>query len=165
MSTNIRNVLALLLILTSLAVLYPGLTKPILNIHIGATLPFVGELEIFDQTQSIMQSIESLNESGNSLVAGLILLFSVVVPILKAILLLTVIFFKSLPGRKAIHTFVGIIGKWSMADVFAVSIFMAYLASAAHPNANAQLHDGFYYFLAYCVISIIGIQIMKVEEQ
>ncbi len=66
-------------------------------------------------------------------------------------------------GKVGLHRFVSVIGKWSMADVFVVGILLAFLATRSDDNIHAQLHDGFYWFLAYCVISIISFQIMKVE--
>ena len=162
MSENVRNIIAILLILISLGCLFPGLTQPMLQIQISAELPFVGKLEIFNQIQSIIDSIESLYQSENTLVAFLILLFSVVVPLMKATILIVAL---SVPGfkyRRHMYDFVALIGKWSMADVFVVAVFMAFLATGAHPAVSATLHEGFYFFTAYCVISILGIQVMKI---
>lgn len=164
MTATIRNTIALILILASLACLYPGLTLPMMNINIGATVPLLGKIDLFDQTQSIMQSVRSLQESGNLLVAGLIFLFSVIIPIFKAVLLLVVLGFKNVKGRMAIYKFVAVIGKWSMADVFVVGIFMAFLAGKANPNATATLFEGFHYFVAYCLISIAAIQVMDIKK-
>ncbi len=163
MLMSVRNVIAFLLILGSLACLYPGLTLPMMNINVSTVVPLLGRLELFDQTQSILDSIQSLYDSDHRLVAGLIFLFSIIVPVLKAVLLLTVLTFKQFPGRFYTYKFVEVIGKWSMADVFVVGIFMAFLASAGHPNVNATLFSGFNYFVAYCLISILGIQIMDVK--
>jgi uncharacterized paraquat-inducible protein A len=161
---NTRNIIALILIIISLCCLYPGLVKPILSIKIGAVLPIVGELSLHESTQSIISTIEELYENKNTLVASLILIFSVVVPVLKALLLLLVMFVRNLKSRKAIHKFVSIIGKWSMADVFVVGVFLAYLSTKSDNSINSQLHEGFYYFLAYCIISLIAIQIMDVKS-
>ncbi len=158
-----RNILALIFIIVSLACLYPGLYYPMLNIYVGATFPLVGELQLYNETQSIVGSIRSLFASGNNLVAYLILLFSIVVPIAKALILLAVLFMSQHRFGQHAYRFVALIGKWSMADVFVVSIFMAFLAGQANTNITATLHDGFYYFTAYCILSIIGIQLMKIE--
>ena len=98
------------------------------------------------------------------MVAILILLFSVIVPIIKAILLLIVLFTKNLATRKNLYGFVRAIGKWSMADVFVVGVFLAFLATKSNDGFHAEIHQGFYYFLAYCLISLISIQVMKIEE-
>jgi len=159
-----RNKLALFLIISSLACLYPGLTKPILSIEIGVDLPIVGSLNLHNTKQSILGTIETLYRNNNALVAFLILLFSVIVPLIKAIILLSILLFKRMKGRVALHRFVSMIGKWSMADVFVVGIMLAFLATRSDDNIHAQLHDGFYWFLAYCIISIISFQIMRVKD-
>jgi len=158
-----RNLCALVLILASLVCLYPGLMFAMLTIKVGTVLPLVGNLELYEATQSIIQTIDNLFFNKNYLVAWLILLFSVVVPILKAVMLLLVLLFKHYHWRKPMFQFVSVIGKWSMADVFVVSIFMAYLATHSNQAVSATLHEGFYYFTAYCVLSILGTQLIELH--
>ncbi len=158
-----RNIIALILILISLGCLYPGLTIPILSIYVGAKLPLIGEIGLHDSTQSIMKTIRTLRDNDNNLVAFLILLFSVMVPIIKATILLAVLFFKRIKNRTFLHKFVAIISKWSMADIFVVGVFLAFLATKSDDNIHAQLHEGFYYFLAYCIISIFATQLMHIN--
>ena len=163
MPTQVRNIIAVLLILVSLGCLYPGLTKPMLQIQVAAELPLVGKLELFNQIQSVVQSIKSLFESDNAFVAFLILLFSVVVPLIKAAILLCVLALPKLKFRRGLYNFVALIGKWSMADVFVVAVFMAFLATRAHHAVHSSLHEGFYYFTAYCLISLLGIAFIKID--
>ena len=160
-----RNIIALILILISLTCLFPGLFYPMLTIKVGADLPIVGTLTLHETTQSILNTIQTLHENDNSLVAGLILLFSVLVPLLKAILLMIVLFFKNVGSRAKLYKFVALIGKWSMADVFVVGVLLGFLATRSDDNIEAVLHAGFYYFLAYCLISVLAIQIMEVEDK
>ena len=162
---SIRNICALVLILASLACLYPGLMFAMLTIEVGTVLPLIGQVDLYEATQSIMQTISKLFENNNYLVAWLILLFSVVVPILKVTLLLIVLIIKKFNGREQVLKFVLIIGKWSMADVFVVSIFMAYLATKSNEAVSATLHSGFYYFTAYCVLSILGTQLIQLNHE
>ncbi len=159
-----RNIVALVLIIVSLICLYPGLTKDILTISVGATLPLVGEINLYTATRSIIGTIQELHENNNSLVAFLILLFSVLIPIFKAISLLAVLFLKKLEVRGKLLKFISIISKWSMADVFVVGVFLAFLATKSNKDITAFLHEGFYYFLAYCLISILATQLIKVED-
>ena len=158
-----RNWIAFVLILISLACLYPGLFQPIMSIAIIPKLPLVGEVTLYESTQSILKTIETLYNNNNKLVAILILLFSVIVPIIKAILLLIVLFAKNLTSRTNLYGFVRAIGKWSMADVFVVGVFLAFLATQSNDGFHAEIHQGFYYFLAYCLISLVAIQVMKIE--
>lgn len=161
-----RNIIAFILILLSLICLYPGLTTPMLSLKIGATLPLVGELVVHETTQTILNTIQTLHENDNSIVAGFIFLFSVIIPILKTIILLVVLFLKkiNIRLRSQLHKFVAIISKWSMADVFVVGVLLATLATSSEDAIEANIHAGFYYFAAYCIISILAAQIMKVEE-
>lgn len=161
---SIRNISALVLILASLMCLYPGLTSPMMTITIKAILPILGEMQFYEATQSILETIKSLFSADNNLVAWLILLFSIVVPLLKALMLLTVLLFRQLGIRHHLFNFVSLIGKWSMADVFVVSIFMAFLSNQSNAYVDAILHDGFYYFTAYCVLSILGTQLIDLRE-
>ena len=162
---NIRNITALVLIVISLICLYPGLTFPILSIHVGAKLPIVGTIDLHDSTQSIMKTIHTLRDNNNAIVANLILFFSIIIPVLKALILLVILFFKKIKHRVLLHKIVKVISKWSMADVFVVGVFLAYLATRSDDNIDAQLHTGFYYFLAYCLISITASQILKIEDE
>jgi len=161
---NVRNIIAFVLIIASLLCLYPGLTEPMLSIRIAAKIPLIGDFELFERTQSVIEAIRSLYDFDNNLVATLILIFSVVIPVLKAVLLLIVLAAKKWRFRRHIYRFVAAIGKWSMADVFVVGVFLAYLATASEESISAEIFEGFYYFTAYCIISILGIQIMDLRE-
>ena len=162
---SVRNKISLFLIIISLICLYPGLTNPILTLEIGAELPLVGKMTFYERTQNILETIETLFKENNELVAVLILFFSIVVPLLKAIILLMVLFFKQIKKRLNLYRFVYAIGKWSMADVFVVGVFLAYLATQSNEGIHAELEDGFYYFTAYCLISLASIQVMSLEDQ
>ncbi len=162
---TLRNWIAFALIVISLICLYPGLFQPILSIKVSTKLPILGEIMLHESTQSIVKTVQTLHENNNSLVAFLILFFSIVVPVVKAVVLLFVLFAKRLANRVHLHRFVYIIGKWSMADVFVVGVFLAYLATRSNESVDAQIHEGFYYFLAYCLISLLAIQVMQVEEE
>ena len=103
-------------------------------------------------------------QAKNYLVANLILIFSVVIPVLKGIFLLVSL----IPGHpKLRHTLVSLvkrIGKWSMADVFVVAIFLAYLATASMQVFEATLQVGFYYFLAYCILSVLSTEFILLNK-
>ena len=157
------NIIAIILLIVSICCLYPGVTKPMMSLSVGANLPLIGTMELYNQTQSIYQTIQTLFQSSNELVGFLILLFSIIVPVVKALLLFAVFTFKRWSQRGLAHKIVNAIAKWSMADVFVIGVFMAYLAGKANPNINAILHEGFWWFTAYCVLSILGGQLIRVE--
>ena len=158
-----RNIAAFVLILVAFGLLVPGLTKDLMTLT--GFVEFMGKRqELFNMTRSILQTVKDLHESGNSFVAGLILLFSVIVPFGKGILLLIVLARPRWSFRKKIFKFVGAISKWSMADVFLVGIYLAYLSANANDNLEATLGVGFYYFAAYCLVSIASHQFMTIRE-
>lgn len=138
--------------------------QPILSLKIGAALPLVGTLTLHESTQSILKTIETLNGNNNALVAFLILLFSVIVPVFKAVSLLSVLLIKKLRNHSRLHKFIALISKWSMADVFVVGVFIAFLSTQSNEALEAKLGTGFYWFLAYCLISIAASQVMTTEK-
>ena len=157
-----RNVAAVVLILVSLAILIPGLTQPLITIR--ATGSIMGQShEVFRDTRSIIQTIRNLHESGNDFVAGLILLFSVIVPFVKALLLVVVPLLKSVKARFKVFLFVRSISKWAMVDVFVVGIYVAYLAGKAADNFDATIERGFYFFVAYCLLSLTALQVLWIR--
>ena len=105
-----------------------------------------------------MEAVETLYEGQNYLVAFLILFFSVMIPVFKGIVILWVFFCGENDRKQKAHNFIFMIGKWSMADVFAVGVFIAYLASKASGMLDATLEPGFYYFTGYCIVSLLSLQ-------
>lgn len=156
-----RNLIALVLVAISFVLLYPGLTQPLITITASFTL--LGRtMEMFSETRSILTTIEGLHESGNNFVAGLILVFGVVVPLVKGLVLLSVLLLRS--ARTRLFRFVHSISKWAMNDVFVVAVYTAFLAGKANEVLDAHLGVGFYYFTAYCLTSLLALQLMKFEE-
>ncbi len=156
---------AVVLIAISLLCLYPGLTSPMMSLEVATSLPIVGEIEIYNQTQSIWSGIVSLYNKGYLFVSFLIFLFSVAIPLIKLLSLAIILLFENTRLSQGLHQFVLLIGKWSMADVFVVGIFIAFLAGEANPNMHASLHEGFYWFLAYCLTSILCGQLLRVNKK
>ena len=131
----------------------------------------VQDIEVYEQTRSIVGSVRHLYEVRSPLPATLILLFSVGVPLAKCALVLWATFMADAAHRRRTLGFVELIAKWSMADVFVVALFIAYLAAQASqtppgdPNVapplvafTASFGPGFYWFTAYCVFSLAAQQ-------
>lgn len=156
-----RNRIAVVLTLVSLALLVPGLQKQMLTIT--ATVPGTTR-EIFRQTQSILEAVRSLHRSGNTFVAALILLFSVLIPFLKAIVFFVILVLRRPTARTRLYLTVRALSKWSMADVFVVGVFIAFLAAVATDNLGAVLEPGFYYFVSYCLVSNLAFQLLEVPQ-
>jgi uncharacterized paraquat-inducible protein A len=158
-----RNLAAVLLTIVSLGLLVPGLTRPILTITANISLLGVTR-EIFRETQSIVQSVQRLHDSGNTFVAALILLFSIMVPVIKAVLTVVVLRLRTPAAQFALFRFVRSISKWSMADVFVVGVFIAFLAADALDNLSATAGEGLYWFAAYCLVSNLAFQVLHIPD-
>ncbi|QSX30353.1 paraquat-inducible protein A [Shewanella cyperi] len=120
-----------------------------------------GQVEIYQKTRSIWGTIQDLADHGNLLVAVLIATFSVIIPGLKLLCQLGLLALKPADRlARSLHQFIGLIGKWSMADVFVVAIIVSYLAGNAKGQMgelitmHAQLEPGFWCFTGYCLFSI-----------
>lgn len=158
-----RNKLAIALSVVSLALLWPGLVQPVLTIK--ATMEMFGTTRVLsNETRSVIGAIKSLHASHNDFVAGLILLFSVLVPITKALLLVPIVTLRAGPSRTRLFTLVQTISKWSMADVFAVGMLIALLAAKGTTNLSAVAGVGFYCFASYCLVSNLAFQLLRIES-
>lgn len=184
-----QNKVALILIILSFVLLIPGLTTTMISIQLDSKInaQIVSlNAQVLNQSRSIWGTIVELWEHNNQFVSFLILLFSVLVPVAKGILLLIALLKKERPELQSkIFRFVKAIGKWSMADVFVVGVFIAYLSTRDQLSVNTQnvslmgmklpikimavmsssLGAGFFLFLSYCIVSLIALQIMKIPEK
>ncbi len=156
-----RNWSAVGLTVVSLALLVPGLRSDALTIT--ASIPLLKK-PLFEETQSILRAARRLYDSKNYFVAGLVVLFSVVVPFIKALLLGAIVAVKSPETKYRIYLFTRSISKWAMADVFAVGVFIAFMAGNALDNLDAKLHPGYYFFVAYCLLSNVAFQVLYVPK-
>ncbi|MFC1585593.1 paraquat-inducible protein A [Fibrobacterota bacterium] len=165
MRKNLWNILALILILISFGLLIPGIFLPVLTIQGSLSMPMLGTINLGSETRSILGTVKYLFETGNYLVSVLIFVFSVTVPFVKGILLLVVL----LPGtsrtKSILLAVIRRIGKWSMADVFVVAVFLAYLASASMQVFKAILEKGFFFFLGYCLISVLATEFIVIRRE
>jgi len=135
-----------------------------LTTQLTAELKAGKDIEVYQQTRSILGSVQHLYSVGSNTAATLILLFSVVVPFAKASLVMWAVYHRDALRRERTLRFVETIAKWSMADVFAVALFIAYLAAQATQSTggssssavafSATFGPGFYWFAAYCVFSL-----------
>lgn len=158
-----RNRVALALTVVSLFLLWPGLVQPVLTIT--ASIEFFGtRQELASETRSVIGAIRSLHDSGNDFVAGLILLFSVLIPLAKTALLVPIFAVRDEAQRIRLHAFVRAVSKWSMADVFAVGMLIALLAAKGTANLTAVAGPGLYYFAAYCLVSNLAFQTLDLAS-
>ncbi len=142
---------------------------------IGESLHFDEQVMYF-QSKSILDVTKTLLQGGAwdmKLVGFLILLFSIVLPFLKMVLTTIYLYVKAAQKSRFVKTVIFYLGKWSMADVFVVSIFMAYigfyglLSSQLSTMAGgsdsirietvnySEFSPGIIFFTLYCLLSII----------
>ncbi|HUQ87988.1 MAG TPA: paraquat-inducible protein A, partial [Vicinamibacterales bacterium] len=98
-----RNRIAVGLTLVSLALIIPGLRSDALTIT--ATIPLLKK-PLYEETQSILRAIQRLYDSKNYFVAGLVTLFSVIVPFIKMGLLAVILSTKNAVTKYRLYLFV-----------------------------------------------------------
>lgn len=138
------------------------------NIHFDEQIMYYQSKSIIDVTKTLLEG----HTLDLKLVGLLILLFSIILPFSKMILTTCYLFVERAKKSKFIETVIFYLGKWSMADVFVVAIFMAYIGF--YGLISAQLNDmegqtdlftldtinysslspGIIYFTLYCLFSI-----------
>jgi len=124
-----------------------------------------GEVEAYNETRSIAGTVKELFRTGNGFVGFLVMLFSIIIPVTKILLMLVAAYFRdSLNSRKA-FLISSVISKWSMADVLVIAIIVAFMAANASNmggllDMDARFESGFYFFLGYCTFSILSMQVI-----
>jgi hypothetical protein len=168
-----------------------GITTPMIDLEaridtlmfklIGEDVVFRDNI-IFFQSKSITDIVGILIREGSLqmiFVGVLVFTFSIVFPFSKLISsFLYSLHLDRLNEHWAIRFFVIKSGKWSMADVMVVAIFMAYigfnglvssqlddLSRSADPveiftTNGTQLLGGFYLFLCFCISSLVLSEIL-----
>ncbi|MEN8203678.1 MAG: paraquat-inducible protein A [Bacteroidota bacterium] len=175
-----------LLILFSFCLLLGGITTPMIDLEaridqlmfqlVGKEVLFSNNI-IFFQSKSITDVVRLLLEEGTFqmiFVGFLIFLFSIIFPSAKLISSLLYSFnLEKVTKNKLVRFFVFKSGKWSMADVMVVALFMAYvgfdgiigsqldyLSESSKPveiftTNGTRLLGGFYLFLCFCLSSLV----------
>ena len=123
----------------------------------GLVLPAITlkELIFWTNTFSVLTGIQSLFDEGHYLLGLVIMLFSLFFPIFK-LFILSMVWFSALPTGKRefyIH-WLGILGKWSMLDVFVVAVTIVVTKISGLAKANAEV--GIYFFGASVVLAMIA---------
>jgi hypothetical protein len=141
------------------------------------------EQTIFYQSKSILDVTQNLLEGRTidlKIVGIMVLCFSVVFPIIKLLLSALYLAVPNFQRNTLIRGMIFHLGKWSMADVFVVALFMAYVGFYGLINSQldsiennktgfavetvnyTHLEYGALFFTFYCVLSIvIGVILAK----
>ncbi len=176
----------------SIVFLLLGVSLPMIDIDArlnAFSMDLLGQSISFDeqfmyyQSKSILDVTRTLIEGRGidlKIVGVLILMFSIVIPFIKLILSTLFLYTRRLRKSNLVKTIIFYLGKWSMADVMVVAIFMAYIGFYGIISAQldeiagnqtgysvetlnySQLSPGALFFTTYCILSIItGIMIHR----
>ncbi len=134
------------------------------------------EQVMYFQSKSIIDVTKTLLEGKGidlKLVGLLILLFSIVLPFAKMLLTTFYLYIDRAKQNPIVRTVIFYLGKWSMADVFVVAIFMSYIGFYGLISAQlgdmerqtdlytletinySKLSPGIIFFTLYCIFSIL----------
>jgi len=181
---------------TTITLLISGVVLPMLDIEakiaqLNFTIldkPIIFENQIlFFQSKSISDLVSLLLDSGEArmiLVGILLVMFSIIFPTLKLIATTMYYYSKNIIGNNPITRFFALHStKWSMADVFVVSIFMAYLGldgvvsnelkhleTRSTPvniitSNGTHLEVGFFLFLSFVLTSFVLAYMVKKSKR
>ena len=155
-----RGILLLLHII-SLVLLGFGLVLDMLKIDVTAN--FFIDINLFNEKRSVLGTLQTLWESSNYLPFILIFVFGIIVPLVKSAIIFYILLAKNVADKWL--QLVSKISKWAMADVFAISIFIAFLGARAMRNTTAFLEPGFYYFTAYVLLSLVLVGLLNISSK
>ncbi len=120
-------------------------------LHIDISVHYIVDFNLFSEKRSVLGMLEKLWKDANYFPFSLIFLFGIIVPLIKSGVIFYLLLGKN-PDKKW-QRFVSAISKWAMADVFTISIFVAFLGANAMESTRAFLQPGFYYFSGYVILS------------
>ncbi len=147
--------------LSSLVSLFFGLTSTLVLIVVYKALPVLGVVTLSFETKSIIGTIEKLYEHKNYVVAIIVLLFSIIIPVVKTLVILLYGFLKESGLGKNIIKALDKLGKWSMADVFIVAFLVVFFSTKQDIHSSLVIESGLYFFLGYVLLSMVGSTLMN----
>ena len=148
----------------SLAGLHPGQAVAILLLLLadgvllgtGLFLPAIAvtQLGLFETEISIRTSLEALRDEGSYVLLAVILLFSVVLPYLKLLLLGWLMLWRGSGARRhRLLRAIGGLGKWSMLDVLALALVVVTMREGFW--VSTTLRPGIYVFAGAVVLAML----------
>jgi hypothetical protein len=183
------------ILLTSICFLFLilGLTLPMIEIDArvsGIKISLLGEqINFQDQvlyykSKSILEVVRLMITQGDFdllLVGFLVFIFSVLFPIAKLISSICLVLSPELKSNKIIYFLVNKTGKWSMADVMVVAIFMSYIGFSGIlteqlnqlenlsskidilTTNKSSLQIGFFSFTSFALLSLMTTNKLKIN--
>ncbi len=175
----------ILFTIISIGLLAAGLVLPMIEIDarilemsftlLGEEVTFVDQV-LYYKSKSILEVVRLMLLQGKAdvwVVGVLVLLFSVIFPVSKLLASVAYIYRPALHGRPFVRFMVFRTGKWSMADVMVIAIFMSYIGfSGILTEQLRQLEDltrtidilttnksalqmGFFLFTGFAILSLL----------
>ena len=140
-----RRIEVPLLILASLILLVIAYSLPLLRVE---------KMVFWKNEYSIIAGVHGLWDQGQYALAIILFFFSMVFPLFKLAMLgfLWAVHLAEQKRQTVLH-WLGILGKWSMLDVFVVAILIVLVKLG--PLANVQPQRGVYWFAAAIFLSMI----------
>ena len=184
--TQLSRPAVVVLMLFCISMLVGGVLSPMLEVEVritrldatllGSPIEFQEQV-LYYRSKTVLEVSRSLIEMHRpamSLVAVLVILFSVVFPTLKMLALSASLFRPSLLKNSRIVKLLAFeLSKWSMADVMVLAIFMSFIAfngviesgmagireapavqQLVLPTNSSEILPGYYLFIGFCLASI-----------
>jgi hypothetical protein len=176
----------LMLTIISLLFLVAGLLLPMIEIDarisqmnfqlLGEAVTFQDQV-LYYKSKSILEVVKLMitqNRIDLLFVGGLVLVFSVLFPIAKLLSSLAYLYSQKLESNKFIQFIIFKTGKWSMADVMVIAIFMAYIGFSGIiteqlkqiemitqnidilTTNKSNLLTGFFTFTSFVILSLLS---------
>jgi hypothetical protein len=178
----VHGYMAMMLIVVSMVCLWVGISSPMMEIFayrdgiefhvyegtidlyfwktdVDLSPELEGKFYFQYQCKSVLDVIHILFEANNYVVGIAILLFSIIFPIIKLIVSFISMAIPSTHRFYFMRIIIHKLGKWSMADVFVVAMFLAYLAfqnMSDQIQTDARVLPGLYYFMSFSILSIVS---------
>jgi hypothetical protein len=181
---KLRRSSTIVLLLFCVTLLVGGVVTPMIEVEakitelkmtfLGSPIAFTDQVLYF-QSKSVLEVFRALidaNRPDMYAVGILVLMFSIVFPTLKLIASSFALYRPGLLERSRIVRFFALeSSKWSMADVMALAIFMAFVAfnglipntmagltgsgaQLAIPTNSSRILPGYYIFIGFCLASL-----------
>jgi hypothetical protein len=135
--------------------LFWGSVLPMLRMTLHKSVAYLGDVIFSYEVKSLFGTIEKLFYAHDWVVGGAIVLFSVIVPWSKTLMMLAVAFFVRTQTAQRAMAFFKHLGKWSMLDVFVVATLLVFLSMKENGLSRASMGEGVYFFLGYVLLSMV----------
>ncbi len=151
--------------ITALISLISALFTPLVVMTVYKIFPILGEVTLSYESKTLLGTITKLFAQSNYLIGILVLLFSVLIPLFKSLLIIMYGFFKETGFGRGSVKVIEKIGKWSMADVFIVALLVVLFSTKQDIHTSLRVETGLYFFIGYVLLSMLGSSLLPVSRK